>query len=134
MRCPISSPIEIQARFELRRADGELQPQKRGSQSHRQEEEFLGVGHRGSVSERSPDRSPGGVYQVPHGHAGLGVAGYWSSFTSAGGCVLSDPLEAARLKAEKTYNAAADCFDAEPLAFWARSGRRTAQPPPERPG
>src|SRR5437773_2222621 len=58
MRCPISSPIEIQARFELRRADGELQPQKRGSQSQRQEEEFLGVGHRGSVSERSPD-TPG---------------------------------------------------------------------------
>ena len=35
--------------------------------------------------------------------------------------------EAARLKAEKTYNAAADQFDAQPLAFWDRHGRRTIE-------
>src|SRR5574341_1551049 len=40
---------------------------------------------------------------------------------------MSDPLEAAKLKAEKTYNAAADYFDAEPLAFWDRYGRRTVE-------
>jgi ubiquinone/menaquinone biosynthesis C-methylase UbiE len=40
---------------------------------------------------------------------------------------MSDPLEAAKLKAEKAYNAAADYFDAEPLGFWARSGRRTVE-------
>lgn len=38
---------------------------------------------------------------------------------------MSDALQAAKLKAEKTYNAAADCFDAGPLAFWQRYGRRT---------
>jgi ubiquinone/menaquinone biosynthesis C-methylase UbiE len=38
---------------------------------------------------------------------------------------MSDPLAAARLKAETAYNAAADYFDAEPLGFWARYGRRT---------
>jgi ubiquinone/menaquinone biosynthesis C-methylase UbiE len=36
-------------------------------------------------------------------------------------------LEAAKLKAEKTYNAAADTFDAEPLGFWDRYGRGTVQ-------
>jgi ubiquinone/menaquinone biosynthesis C-methylase UbiE len=40
---------------------------------------------------------------------------------------MSDALEAAKLKAEKTYNAAADEFDAEPLAFWDRYGRRTVE-------
>jgi len=40
---------------------------------------------------------------------------------------MSDPLEAAKLKTEKAYNAAADYFDAEPLAFWDRYGRRTVQ-------
>ncbi len=40
---------------------------------------------------------------------------------------MSDPLEAAKLKAEKTYNAAADNFDAEPLAFWDRYGRQTVE-------
>ena len=40
---------------------------------------------------------------------------------------MSDPLAAAKLKAEKAYNAAADYFDAEPLAFWARYGRRTVE-------
>ncbi len=40
---------------------------------------------------------------------------------------MSDPLEAAKLKAEKAYNAAADYFDAVPLGFWARSGRRTVE-------
>jgi ubiquinone/menaquinone biosynthesis C-methylase UbiE len=44
-----------------------------------------------------------------------------------GGGVMSDPLEAAKVKAEKTYNAAADYFDAEPLAFWDRYGRRTIE-------
>jgi ubiquinone/menaquinone biosynthesis C-methylase UbiE len=36
-------------------------------------------------------------------------------------------LEAAKLKAEKTYNAAADMFDAEPLGFWDRYGRGTVE-------
>jgi ubiquinone/menaquinone biosynthesis C-methylase UbiE len=40
---------------------------------------------------------------------------------------MSDALQAAKLKAEKTYNAAADCFDAGPLSFWERSGRRTVE-------
>lgn len=40
---------------------------------------------------------------------------------------MSDALEAAKLKAEKTYNAAADNFDAAPLAFWDRYGRRTVE-------
>lgn len=38
---------------------------------------------------------------------------------------MSDVLQAAKLKAEKAYNAAADHFDAKPLAFWDRYGRRT---------
>jgi len=38
---------------------------------------------------------------------------------------MSIELDTAKLKAEKTYNAAADLFDAEPLAFWNRYGRRT---------
>jgi ubiquinone/menaquinone biosynthesis C-methylase UbiE len=40
---------------------------------------------------------------------------------------MIDPLEAAKLKAEKTYNSAADKFDAEPLGFWDRYGRRTVE-------
>lgn len=36
-----------------------------------------------------------------------------------------DALAAARLKAETTYNLAADDFDAAPLAFWDRYGRGT---------
>jgi ubiquinone/menaquinone biosynthesis C-methylase UbiE len=40
---------------------------------------------------------------------------------------MTDALEAAKLKAEKTYNAAADAFDAEPLAFWDRYGRQTVE-------
>jgi ubiquinone/menaquinone biosynthesis C-methylase UbiE len=35
---------------------------------------------------------------------------------------ISDP---SKLKAEATYNAAADHFDDGPLAFWDRYGRRT---------
>src|SRR5262249_9056283 len=31
----------------------------------------------------------------------------------------------AKLRAQKTYNAAADLFDARPLGFWARYGERT---------
>jgi ubiquinone/menaquinone biosynthesis C-methylase UbiE len=40
---------------------------------------------------------------------------------------MTDALEPAKLKAEKTYNAAVDYFDAEPLAFWDRYGRRTVE-------
>lgn len=40
---------------------------------------------------------------------------------------MSDALEAAKLKAEKTYNAAADNYDAAPLAFWDRYGLRTVE-------
>jgi ubiquinone/menaquinone biosynthesis C-methylase UbiE len=40
---------------------------------------------------------------------------------------MSDALEAAKQKAEATYNAASDNFDAEPLAFWDRYGRRTVE-------
>jgi ubiquinone/menaquinone biosynthesis C-methylase UbiE len=40
---------------------------------------------------------------------------------------MSDPLAAAKLKAETAYNAAADYFDAEPLGFWDRYGRRTVE-------
>lgn len=39
----------------------------------------------------------------------------------------NDPLAAAKVKAEKAYDAAAESFDAEPLAFWARYGRRTVE-------
>jgi ubiquinone/menaquinone biosynthesis C-methylase UbiE len=37
---------------------------------------------------------------------------------------LTDP---AKLKAQKTYDAAADLFDARPLGFWARYGERTVE-------
>jgi ubiquinone/menaquinone biosynthesis C-methylase UbiE len=40
---------------------------------------------------------------------------------------VNDALDAARRKAEATYNAAADAFDAEPLAFWDRCGQRTLE-------
>ena len=40
---------------------------------------------------------------------------------------MTDALQAAKLKAEKTYNTAADCFDARPLAFWERYGRSTIE-------
>jgi ubiquinone/menaquinone biosynthesis C-methylase UbiE len=40
---------------------------------------------------------------------------------------MSDPLAAAKLKAETAYNAAADYFDAEPLGFWRRYGQRTIE-------
>jgi ubiquinone/menaquinone biosynthesis C-methylase UbiE len=36
-------------------------------------------------------------------------------------------MEAAKLKAAATYNAAADHFDDAPLAFWDRYGRRTVE-------
>src|SRR5690242_21678682 len=39
-----------------------------------------------------------------------------------------DPLnDPAKLKAEATYNAAADHFDDGPLAFWDRYGKRTVE-------
>jgi ubiquinone/menaquinone biosynthesis C-methylase UbiE len=38
---------------------------------------------------------------------------------------MTDHLAAAKLKAEITYNAASDNFDAEPLAFWIRYGQKT---------
>jgi ubiquinone/menaquinone biosynthesis C-methylase UbiE len=38
---------------------------------------------------------------------------------------LDDPLKQAKAKAAATYDAAADHFDDEPLAFWERIGRRT---------
>jgi ubiquinone/menaquinone biosynthesis C-methylase UbiE len=41
--------------------------------------------------------------------------------------MTDDALDAAKLKAEKTYNAAADTFDAEPLGFWDRYGQRTVE-------
>lgn len=40
---------------------------------------------------------------------------------------MRNASQAAKQKAEKTYNTAADCFDAEPLAFWNRHGRRTIE-------
>ena len=40
---------------------------------------------------------------------------------------MSDPLAAAKVKAEKAYSAAAESFDAEPLAFWPRYGQRTVE-------
>jgi len=40
---------------------------------------------------------------------------------------MSDALRAAKQKAEATYNAAADNFDAGPLGFWDRYGRRTVE-------
>lgn len=38
---------------------------------------------------------------------------------------MTDARDAARQKAEITYNSAADAFDAAPLAFWDRYGTRT---------
>lgn len=38
---------------------------------------------------------------------------------------MSDSLSAAKRKAENTYNAASDKFNAEPLAFWDRYGKQT---------
>lgn len=40
---------------------------------------------------------------------------------------MTDSLATARLKAQQTYNAAADHFDAEPLGFWSRIGQRTVE-------
>ena len=40
---------------------------------------------------------------------------------------LHDPLKQAKAKAASTYDAAADHFDDEPLAFWERIGRRTVE-------
>ncbi|MGH6960223.1 MAG: hypothetical protein ACREE7_07060 [Dongiaceae bacterium] len=40
---------------------------------------------------------------------------------------MPDAIEAAKAKAAATYNAAADHFDAAPLAFWDRYGRRTVE-------
>ena len=40
---------------------------------------------------------------------------------------MNDTMKAARQKVEKTYNAAADSYDAEPLAFWETFGRRTVE-------
>ncbi len=38
---------------------------------------------------------------------------------------MTEMQDAARFKAAATYDAAADTFDAAPLAFWARTGQRT---------
>jgi ubiquinone/menaquinone biosynthesis C-methylase UbiE len=40
---------------------------------------------------------------------------------------MDDPLRQAKAKATATYDAAADHFDDEPLAFWERIGRRTVE-------
>lgn len=40
---------------------------------------------------------------------------------------MDDPLRQAKAKAAATYDAAADHFDDEPLAFWERIGRRTVE-------
>ena len=47
---------------------------------------------------------------------------------------MHDPLEVAKLKVEKTFNATAEYFDAEPLAFWDRYGRGTIERLNLRPG
>src|SRR4030095_9247884 len=47
-------------------------------------------------------------------------------YTPAGG-LMSDPLAAARLKAETAYNAAAYYFASELLGLWTRYGRRTIE-------
>jgi ubiquinone/menaquinone biosynthesis C-methylase UbiE len=45
--------------------------------------------------------------------------------SSDGPAGSSPPLDPAKLRAAETYNAAADHFDDEPLAFWDRAGRGT---------
>jgi ubiquinone/menaquinone biosynthesis C-methylase UbiE len=40
---------------------------------------------------------------------------------------MDDPLRQAKAKATATYDAAADHFDDQPLAFWERIGRRTVE-------
>ena len=40
---------------------------------------------------------------------------------------MSDNLAEAKLKAARTYNAAADSYEARPLEFWRRYGQRTVQ-------
>jgi ubiquinone/menaquinone biosynthesis C-methylase UbiE len=40
---------------------------------------------------------------------------------------MDDPLRQAKAKAAATYDAAADHFDDEPLAFWERIGRHTVE-------
>src|SRR5947207_7878367 len=44
-----------------------------------------------------------------------------------GGFAREKFMEPTKLKAEATYNAAADHFDDGPLAFWDRYGRRTVE-------
>lgn len=46
---------------------------------------------------------------------------------SRGERAMTSPLDAARRKAEETYNAASDHFDDVPLGFWNRHGRRTIE-------
>jgi ubiquinone/menaquinone biosynthesis C-methylase UbiE len=43
------------------------------------------------------------------------------------GAAMERPTDPAKLKAKMAYNAAADHFDDEPLAFWARTGSRTVE-------
>lgn len=40
---------------------------------------------------------------------------------------MTEDIEAAKRKVQQTYNAAADHFDAPPLAFWSRCGARTVE-------
>src|SRR5215472_16617555 len=40
---------------------------------------------------------------------------------------MDNPLEAAKAKAEATYNSAADHFEDPPLHFWDVAGRRTVE-------
>lgn len=40
---------------------------------------------------------------------------------------MNGQYEEAKKKARDTYNAAADCFDDSPLAFWAKYGRKTVE-------
>jgi ubiquinone/menaquinone biosynthesis C-methylase UbiE len=47
---------------------------------------------------------------------------------------MADELDAARIKAKRTYNAAGDHYDDEPLTFWDRYGRRTVERLALRPG
>jgi ubiquinone/menaquinone biosynthesis C-methylase UbiE len=47
---------------------------------------------------------------------------------------LLNQLDPAQLKAQKTYNLASDFFDAPPLGFWARYGRRTVERLALKPG
>ena len=57
-----------------------------------------------------------------------GAMSWWRRAPPAAGRIaMHNELEILKARAEATYNAAADSFDAGPTGFWARYGKRTVE-------